>query len=58
MAHNPNFKPVLLTAEQMAIIKLIQEEERKKSPLSVAPTLNAIVRGLVDKALSNLSGAA
>lgn len=58
MAHNPNFKPVLLTAEQMARIKLIQEKERKKSPLSVAPTLNAIVRGLVDKALSNLSGAA
>lgn len=54
MAQNPNFKPVLLTANQMEIVKRLQEQERSKSPLKVAPTLNAIVRGLVDKALSQM----
>lgn len=51
MAYNQNFKPVLLTKEQMDIIRRIQEGERSKSPLNVAPTLNAIVRGLMDKIL-------
>ncbi len=53
MAQNPNFKPVLLTKEQMAEVKRIQDEERSKSPLNLAPSLNAIVRGLVNKALAS-----
>lgn len=51
MAQNPNFKPVLLTKEQMEKVKRIQDEERSKSPLNLAPSLNAIVRGLVNQAL-------
>lgn len=51
MAYNPNFKPILLTKEQMEVIKLIQDGERSKSPYSVAPTLNAIARGLMEKIL-------
>ncbi|VEC02018.1 Uncharacterised protein [Cedecea lapagei] len=54
MAYNPNFKPVLLTAEQMEAIKRLQEQEREKSVLKVAPTISAITRGLVDKALKQL----
>ncbi|WP_260524128.1 hypothetical protein [Serratia sp. PL7] len=51
MAYNPNFKPVLLTKEQMQAVKRIQDSERAKSPYQIAPTLNAIARGLMDKAL-------
>ncbi|WP_314139862.1 hypothetical protein [Buttiauxella noackiae] len=54
MAQNPNFKPVLLTKEQMESVRRIQDGYRAKSPLNVAPTLNAIVRGLVDKALTQV----
>lgn len=53
MAQNPNFKHVLLTTEQMAEVKRIQDEERSRSPLNLAPSLNAIVRGLVNKALAS-----
>ncbi len=51
MAYNPNFKPILLTKEQMEVIKRIQVGERSKSPLNVAPTLNSIARGLMEKIL-------
>lgn len=51
MAYNPNFKPILLTKEQMEVIKRIQDGERIKSSLNVAPTLNAIARGLMEKIL-------
>ena len=54
MAQNPNFKPVLLTKEQMESVRRIQDGYRAESPLNVAPTLNAIVRGLVDKALKQV----
>ncbi len=53
MAYNPNYKPVLLTKEQIEAVKQLQEEERRRSPLNVAPTVNAIVRGLVNKALAS-----
>ncbi|MDU1089445.1 MAG: hypothetical protein E7A42_06775 [Leclercia adecarboxylata] len=53
MAYNPNFKPILLTKEQMEVIKRIQDGERSKSPLNVAPTLNAIARGLMEKILKH-----
>ncbi|MEF3760500.1 hypothetical protein [Escherichia coli] len=55
MAVNPKFKPVLLTNEQMEAVRRIQEVERSKSPINVAPSLNAIVRGLMDKALSGIA---
>ena len=32
--------------------KKIQEEQRKKSGIGVAPTLHEIARGLIDKALA------
>lgn len=51
MAHNPNFKPVLLTADQMDAIKRIQAEYRERSQIGAAPSISAIVRGLIDKAL-------
>ncbi|EKT61316.1 MULTISPECIES: hypothetical protein [Providencia] len=54
MAYNPNFKPVMLTLEQMERIKALQEVERTKSPLKLAPTLNAIARSLVDNALNQM----
>lgn len=54
MAYNPNFKPVMLTANQMEALKRIQEQEREKSAIKAAPTLGAIARGLVDKALQQM----
>lgn len=41
-------KPVLISEKQMEAIKKIQEEQRKKSGIGVAPT----ARGLIDKALA------
>ncbi|CAK9884237.1 MAG: hypothetical protein XXXJIFNMEKO3_00619 [Candidatus Erwinia impunctatus] len=46
-------KPVLLTSKQMEAIRNIQEEERKRSGLGIAPTIHAIARQLMDKALSS-----
>lgn len=54
MAYNPNFKPVMLTAEQMEAIKRIQQKHRDNSALNAAPTISSIVRGLVDKALQQM----
>ena len=45
-------KPVLISEKQMEAIKKIQEEQRKKSGIGVAPTLHEIARGLIDKALA------
>lgn len=45
-------KPVLLSEKQMQAIKKIQDEQRKKSGIGVAPTLHEIARGLMDKALA------
>ena len=56
MAYNPNFKPVLLTADQMTVIKRIQQQQRDSSMINAAPTVSAIVRGLVDKALADYVG--
>ncbi|CAM7399828.1 hypothetical protein ACTJ4L_002617 [Escherichia coli] len=36
----------------MEAIKKIQEEQRKKSEVGVAPTIHEIARGLMDKALA------
>lgn len=54
MAYNPNFKPVMLTMDQMVRIRALQDAEKAKSPLNLAPTINAIARGLVDTALSQM----
>lgn len=40
----PNVKPVLLSAEQMQAIRNIQERERQRSNLGVAPTVHQIAR--------------
>lgn len=50
MAAKASVKPVLLSNEQMGYIRQIQEHERQKSPLGIAPSIHAIARGLVDKA--------
>ena len=54
MASNPKFKPVLLTDIQMEAIKRIQQQQRDSSMLNAAPTISAIARGLVDKALQQM----
>lgn len=54
MAYNPNFKPVMLTMTQMERIRAIQDAEKDKSPLNLAPTINAIARSLVDSALNQM----
>lgn len=51
----PNVKPVLLSSEQMQAIRNIQERERQRSDLGVAPTVHQIARGLMAKALASLA---
>lgn len=51
----PNVKPVLLSAEQMQAIYNIQERERQRSDLGVAPTVHQIARSLMAKALASLT---
>ncbi|MFE8048136.1 hypothetical protein [Brenneria goodwinii] len=46
--------PVLLSKEQVGAIRRIQEQERSKSPLGVAPTIHVIARSLMDKALKDI----
>ncbi|WFL67432.1 hypothetical protein [Pantoea sp. X85] len=48
-------KPVLLSIEQLEALRKIQEQERAKSVLGVAPTIHVIARGLMDKALAQLA---
>lgn len=52
MSRQATMKPVLLSKEQIVKLKLIQEEEQQKSPLGIAPSIHAIARGLIDKALN------
>lgn len=49
-----NVKPVLLTREQIDALHHLQEEERKNSPLGIAPSIHEVARRLIDKALSPL----
>lgn len=54
----PSAKPVLLSGEQLAAIREIQERERKRSALGVAPSIHQIARSLMAKALAlNVEGA-
>lgn len=50
----PNVKPVLLSGDQFAAIRKIQDRERQRSDIGVAPSIHQIARGLVDKALASL----
>lgn len=54
MIQQPTVKPVLMRVEQIEALRKIQERERAKSPLGVAPTIHVIARGLMDKALAQL----
>lgn len=46
---------ILLSLEQVEALQKIQEQERAKSTLGVAPTIHVIARGLMDKALAQLA---
>ncbi|MEA3715937.1 hypothetical protein VBL48_16770 [Enterobacter hormaechei] len=46
---------ILLGIDQIEAIKKIQEKERERSALGVAPTIHAIARGLMDRALSQIA---
>ncbi|MDH2123770.1 hypothetical protein N5J75_11230 [Pantoea brenneri] len=54
MIQQPTVKPVLMRVEQIEALRKIQEQERAKSPLGVAPSIHVIARGLMDKALAQL----
>lgn len=51
----PKVKPVLLSIQQLDALRKIQEQERAKSSLGIAPTIHVIARGLMDKALAQLA---
>lgn len=48
---NPNVKPVLLTRDQIDALHRLQEQERRSSPLGIAPSIHEVARRLMDKAL-------
>ncbi|MGQ3903887.1 hypothetical protein [Mixta calida] len=48
-------KTILIKVEQYEELRKLQERERAKSPLGVAPTIHVIARGLMDKALAQLA---
>ncbi|WP_455817094.1 hypothetical protein [Pseudomonas cerasi] len=54
MNQQPTVKPILIRVEQIEALRKIQEQERAKSPLGLAPTIHVIARGLMDKALAQL----
>ena len=51
----PNVKPILLSGDQFAAICKIQERERQRSDIGVAPSVHQIARGLVAKALASMT---
>ncbi|HHJ4582725.1 TPA: hypothetical protein ACQJXY_005170 [Citrobacter freundii] len=51
----PNVRPVLLSGDQFAAICKIQERERQRSDIGVAPSVHQIARGLVAKALASMT---
>ena len=51
-----SLKPVLLSREQITALREIQEQERRKSPLNIAPTIHVIARQLMDNALKQIRG--
>lgn len=53
MTRKTNTKVVLVTLEQYAALELIQQRDRQTSTTGAAPTINAIARTLLDKALAS-----
>lgn len=51
---NPSVKPVLLTKEQIDALHRLQEEERRNSPLGIAPSIHEVARRLMDKVLQSV----
>lgn len=51
---NPSVKPVLLTKEQIDALHRLQEEERRNSPLGIAPSIHEVARRLMDKVLQSI----
>ncbi|WP_212749211.1 hypothetical protein, partial [Escherichia coli] len=51
---NHGVKPVLLSRRQIEALQRIQDEERQKSVLGVAPSIHVIARQLMDKALKEV----
>lgn len=47
-----NTRVILLSTEQVAVIRRMQEDERQKSPFGSAPSIHQIARELMDKALA------
>lgn len=47
--------PVLLSNDQVNTIKKIQENERSKSLLGCAPSIHAIARQLMSKAIAQVN---
>ncbi|CZW90608.1 Uncharacterised protein [Enterobacter hormaechei] len=45
---------VALDRQQMKAIREMQEQQRKSSPVGLAPTINAIARALVAKGLESV----
>ncbi|GAB2932198.1 hypothetical protein [Hafnia psychrotolerans] len=52
MTSKAKVRPILLSQEQVNSLERIQAEERVKSQLGITPSLHAIARGIMDKALS------
>lgn len=48
---NPSVKPILLTHEQIDALHRLQEEERRSSPLGIAPSIHEVARRLMAKVL-------
>ena len=55
MTEREGVRPVLLSKEQMNAIRQIQEVERSKSALGLAPSIHEIARKLIGNALSNMA---
>lgn len=54
MAKTANMRAVLVTAEQMEKLKAIQQKHAEESPVNARPSVNAIVRGLIDQSLRQM----
>lgn len=52
MTRKANVSPVLLSNNQIAALREIQEKERRNSPLGIAPGIHVIARMLIDRALA------
>ncbi|MEQ0736323.1 hypothetical protein [Enterobacter asburiae] len=46
-----NVKPVLLNGEQIQALKTIQERERQKLGMGIAPSIHAVARKVFDAGL-------